>query len=59
MNENQLQNAVAFIRTGARTISNQEQDNAKAATILATGEDVVKALVEMVQPEASTSETSE
>ena len=50
MNEQQLQNAIALIRTGARAISTQEADNAKAASILMTGEDTVKLLTEMVTP---------
>jgi hypothetical protein len=51
MNEQQLQNAIALIRTGARAMSAQEVDNAKAASILMTGEETVKLITEMAKPQ--------
>ena len=50
MNEQQLQNAVIFIRNGARVLANQEADNAKAASLLSAGEETVKLIVELAKP---------
>lgn len=49
MDEQALHNTVAFIRTGARTLANQEQDNAKAASLLVTGEQLIQQIVKLLK----------